>query len=254
MDREVALEVSGLRKSFVNNEVLKGLEFKVFQGEFFGLAGINGAGKSTFLKCMLDFCHYKSGEVLLFGKSTRNAEVRSRISFLPEKFIPPYYLTGREFITMMMQLQSLPYVEEKVLEMLDLLALERSSLMMPVRSYSKGMTQKLGLASCFLAERDFYILDEPMSGLDPKARALVKRQFRKIKERGATLLFTSHALADIDEICERLVVLDNGVAKFEGTPQEMLTRFTGSATLEEAYLQCISVEEEAVEAVATQGD
>jgi len=235
-----ALEVKGLRKSFVNNEVLKGLDFEVATGEFFGLAGANGAGKSTFLKCMLDFCNYDSGEILVFGESTRNAHVRSKIAFLPERFVPPYYLTGREFISMMMRLQSLEVDEGKTLAMLDALDLDRSALSKPVRSYSKGMTQKLGLTACFLAERDFYILDEPMSGLDPKARALVKRQFRSIKERGSTLFFTSHALADIDEVCENLVVLHEGVATYRGTPHDMLKKYAGCDTLEEAYLACIN--------------
>ena len=239
---EIALEVMGLQKSFVNTPVLKGLEFKVRRGEFFGLAGINGAGKSTFLKCMLDFCHYEAGEILLFGKSTRKSEVRSQIAFLPERFVPPYYLTGREFISMMMKLQSLELNEGKMVEMLDALDLDRAALSKPVRSFSKGMTQKLGLAACFLSERDLYILDEPMSGLDPKARALVKRQFKRIREKGSTLFFTSHALADIDEVCERLVVLHEGIARFQGTPKEMLERFEGAHTLEEAYLQCIEYE------------
>ncbi len=239
---EAALDVRGLRKSFFGVPVLEGLEFRVLHGEFLGLAGINGAGKSTFLKCMLDFCHYEAGEILLYGVPTREARARSRIAFLPERFMPPYYLTGHEFVTLMMELQSIPYDEGKVLEMFDALDLDRAALRKPARTYSKGMTQKLGLAACFVAERDCYVFDEPMSGLDPKARALVKRQFRRLRERGATLVFTSHALADIDEVCERMVVLDQGVAKFQGTPEEMMALYPEAGTLEEAYLRCIRVD------------
>lgn len=236
---ELALEVRGLRKSFFGVPVLKGLDFQVRHGEFLGLAGINGAGKSTFLKCMLDFCHYESGEISLYGVPTRESRARSRIAFLPERFMPPYYLTGHEFVALMMELQSLPYDGDKVAGMFDELDLDRSALRKPARTFSKGMTQKLGLAACFVAERDCYVFDEPMSGLDPKARALVKRQFQKLRDRNATLIFTSHALADIDEVCERMVVLDQGVARFEGTPHEMLGLYPEAGTLEEAYLRCI---------------
>ncbi|MES2935787.1 MAG: AAA family ATPase [Pseudomonadota bacterium] len=109
----------------------------------------------------------------------------------------------------------------------------------PVRSYSKGMTQKLGLAACFLARKDLYVLDEPMSGLDPKARALLKAQLQQLRSRSGTLFFSSHALADVDEICDRMAILHDGQLRFVGSPAECRTRYQ-AATLEQAYMKCIS--------------
>ena len=237
-----ALEVSQLKKSYLGAPVLRGISFAVDEGEFFGFAGINGAGKSTFLKCMLDFCNYESGDIRLFGNSTRRRFARSRLAFLPERFIPPYYLTGEQFLRMMMKLQNTTYAHSAAKQMLHDLDLDESALNKPVRSFSKGMTQKLGLAACFLVHRDIYFLDEPMSGLDPKARVLVKRQFRRLAERGATLFFTSHMLADIEEVCTRMAVLHDGQICYIGSPANMRQQFGGN-TLEDAYLTAIGGEE-----------
>lgn len=240
----LALEVHNLNKSYEDNPVLCGINFSVEAGEFFGFAGINGAGKSTFLKCLLDFCHYQSGDIRLFGESTKKREARRHIAFLPERFIPPYYLTGEQFLRFMMKLQDAEYSRTAAETMLTDLDLDESALKKPVRSFSKGMTQKLGLAACFMVSRDMYFLDEPMSGLDPKARVLVKRQFKKLAERGATLFFTSHMLADMEEVCSRMGVLHGGRIRYLGSPAEMRKEF-GGGTLEEAYLAAISNEQNA---------
>ena len=234
----LALEVHNLNKSYHGVAVLRGVNFSVEQGEAFGFAGVNGAGKSTFLKCMLDFCHYESGDIRLFGVSSKNRLARRRMAFLPERFIPPYYLTGEQFLRLMMRMRDEPFSHDDASKMLHELDLDQSALNKPVRSFSKGMTQKLGLAACFLAKRDLYFLDEPMSGLDPKARVLVKRQFKKLADSGATLFFTSHMLADIEEICTRMSVLHDGRIRYIGSPADMRAQFGGD-TLEEAYLEAI---------------
>ena len=110
--------------------------------------------------------------------------------------------------------------------------------MHPVRSYSKGMTQKLGLAACFLARKDLYVLDEPMSGLDPKARALLKARLQDLRARGCTLFFSSHALADVEEICDRMASLHDGHLRFVGSPAECRRRYEADS-LEQAYMRCI---------------
>lgn len=234
----LALEVNNLSKSYAGAAVLRGVNFSVEAGEFFGFAGINGAGKSTFLKCMLDFCDYEGGDIRLFDVSSKDRASRRRIAFLPERFIPPYYLTGGQFLRFMARLRRDVYSSAAAEEMLHELDLDLSALRKPVRSFSKGMTQKLGLASCFLARRDMYFLDEPMSGLDPKARVLVKRQFQKLAARGATLFFTSHMLSDIEEICPRMGVLHDGRVCYLGSPPGMRDEF-GGETLEDAYLNAI---------------
>ena len=236
----MAISAVDVHKSYLDDKVLRGFNLTVNAGVSFGCAGVNGAGKSTFLKCMLDFCHYNKGTIKIFGKSSKLRDSRSRICFLPERFVPPYYLNGRQFVKFVMSLNHTNYDEAKTLAMFEELDLDLDALKKPTRSFSKGMTQKLGLASIFLLERDLYILDEPMSGLDPKARALLKRVFKKIHARGATLFFTSHALSDIEEICEEMALLHGGKVCYAGSPHELMMRKSGTATLEEAFMEIIS--------------
>ena len=113
-----------------------------------------------------------------------------------------------------------------------------SALTKPVRAFSKGMTQKLGLAACLLSGKDLYILDEPTSGLDPKARALLKEQLSAARNEGKTIFFTSHALADVDELCDQMAVIHRGELRFAGTPDQ-LRKLHSAASLEQAFLACI---------------
>jgi len=235
---EPVLRVSGLVKRFGKAEVLRGVDLEVASGEFLGLAGVNGAGKTTLLKCLLDFCAVDSGSIGIHGVPHTEPRSRARLAFLPERFVPPYYLTGRDFLGFMLRLQQRPYDDAEVAAMLAALDLDRSALAKPVRAYSKGMTQKLGLAACFLSRRDLYVLDEPMSGLDPQARAGVKALLGQLRADGRTLLFTSHALADIEEICDRMVVLHQGVPYFSGAPRSLCDHY-GEISTEKAFLRCI---------------
>ena len=228
-----------VRKSYGRAVVLRDVDLGIERGEYFGLAGVNGAGKTTLIKCMLDFCAVDAGRIELFGLSHLEPRSRARVAFLPERFVPPYYLTGRDFLRFMLALQERPFVVGEVQAMLDALDLDPGALAKPVRAYSKGMTQKLGLAACFLGARDLYVLDEPMSGLDPKARACVKSLLARLKAGGATLFFTSHALADVEEICNRMVVLHQGVPYFSGPPRALCDHY-GESSMERAFLRCIA--------------
>lgn len=234
-----ALDFTNVSKRFGTAHALEGVSFTVDQGLSFGLAGVNGAGKTTLLKCMLDLCSASGGSIEIFGVPAVENRARARLSFLPERFSPPYYQNGRDFLRMMAGLRGDSYNDSLVRAMFERLDLEESALTRAVRDYSKGMTQKLGLASCFLADRDLIILDEPMSGLDPKARAHVKDLLADLKRRGRTVFFTSHALADIEETCERMAVLDGGSLRFAGPPAALLAQ-TGAATLENAFLRLVA--------------
>ncbi len=226
-------------KRFGKTSVLGGVDLEIGRGEFFGLAGVNGAGKTTLIKCMLDFCRVDTGRIELFGLPHVQPRSRAQLAFLPERFVPPYYLTGRDFLSFMLRLQQRRLDERELLEMLAALDLDPAALARPVRAYSKGMTQKLGLAACFLSRRDLYVLDEPMSGLDPKARACVKALFGRLRGTGATLFFTSHALVDMEEICDRMVVLHQGVPYFSGAPRALCDHY-GEGSMESAFLRCIT--------------
>jgi ABC-2 type transport system ATP-binding protein len=234
-----AIEFKSIVKHYGSKAALRQIDLSIAPGEFFGLVGMNGAGKTTLLKCLLDFCAVDAGQIEIFGIDHRNTLARQPLAFLPERFMPPYYLYGSDFLKYMLQLQDMPFDRAKAIMMLGALDLDVSALAKPVRDYSKGMTQKLGLAACFLARKQLYVLDEPMSGLDPRARALLKAKLHQMKTEGCTLFFSSHALADVDEICDRMAILHDGQLRFVGTPAQCREQFQ-SETLEQAYLKCIS--------------
>jgi ABC-2 type transport system ATP-binding protein len=157
---------------------------------------------------------------------------------VPERFVPPHYLAGREFLEMMAGLAGAGFDEARVASLLDELELERDVLGRPARRLSKGMTQKLGLAACFLLERDLYLLDEPLSGLDPAARVAVKSVLRRLGAEGRTLFFTSHVLIDVEELCSSIAVLDAGRIRFRGPPAALCARYA-EPRLESAFMRCI---------------
>ena len=234
-----ALRFQNVVKRYDKKTVLHGVDLDIAQGEFFGLVGMNGAGKTTLIKCLLDFCAIDDGSIEIFGVGNRLTDARKALAFLPERFMPPYYLTGIDFLKYVLKLQAVPFIQSEAHRELQALDLDPSSLIRPVRSYSKGMTQKLGLAACFLARKELYVFDEPMSGLDPKARALLKVRLQALRARGGTLFFSSHALADVDEICDRMAILHEGRLRFVGTPTECRVKYDAD-TLEHAFMRCIT--------------
>jgi ABC-2 type transport system ATP-binding protein len=233
-----ALEFENVCKSFGRRVALGGVSLQVRESELFGLVGVNGAGKTTLLKCLLDFAAPNAGSIRIFGEPHRNTTARARLVFLPERFLPPYYLTGGDFLRYMLRLHATTFSLTQVHEVLDKLDLEQRALQMPVRSFSKGMTQKLGLAACLLSGKPLQVLDEPTSGLDPKARALLKRQLLALRAQGHTLFLTSHTLADIEELCDRMALLHDGTIRFVGAPADLLKEY-GTTDMEAAFLACI---------------
>lgn len=236
---ETALRFQQVVKRYGQSGVLQGVDLAVQAGECFGLVGVNGAGKTSLIRCLLDFCALDGGAIAIFGQPHDRPASRAPLGFLPERLMPPYYLTGADFIKYLLTLQGLKVDAGAVAAMLAALDLEPAALRKTVRHYSKGMTQKLGLAACLLAHKRLYVLDEPMSGLDPKARALLKLQLRALQQRGSTLFLTSHALADIDELCDRMAILHDGAIRFTGTPGECRAHYRAE-TLEQAFLACIT--------------
>lgn len=234
-----AIRFRNLVKQYDKRPILKGVSFEVAAGECFGLVGMNGAGKTTMLKCLLDFCEYDSGAIDIFGISSRHTGARLPLAFVPERFMPPYYLSGQDFLKYVLTLQNIAYDRTRAEQMLDALDFDAAALRRAVRSYSKGMTQKLGLAASFLTDKKLYVLDEPMSGLDPKARTLLKAHLNRIRAAGGTLFFSSHALADIEEICDRMAILHHGELRFVGSPAECRQQHAAQ-TLEQAYMSCIA--------------
>jgi ABC-2 type transport system ATP-binding protein len=238
----IAIECEKLKKNYGAKTVLNGIDLSVSEGEFFGLVGMNGSGKSTMIKAMLDLTAIDSGQINIFNHSHRQVSSRKNIAYLPDRFSPPPYLKGMDFIDYMLQLHGSKSTEKHIHEMLDAIELDKNTLQESVGKLSKGMTQKLGLASCLLSGKSLLILDEPMSGLDPKARVLFKQQLHKIKKQGTTLFFSSHVLADVDELADRIAVLHDCKIMYTGSTEAFKESY-GTEVLEDAYMRCIDKKE-----------
>jgi ABC-2 type transport system ATP-binding protein len=235
---QIAIEFERVSKSYRKLEILSDISFRIRKGECTGLVGVNGAGKTTCIKSMLDFCNIDHGIINIFGIDHRKTLARKDLTYLPEKFTPPYYLTGYDFLKYMADLHGIDYLDREVLKMLDVLDLEPAALTRPVRIYSKGMGQKLGLAACFLSRKPLMIFDEPMSGLDPKARAMLKRHLIKLKAQGKTLFYSTHLLEDVEALCDQIIILHAGKVCFAGMINDCC-EFYQTENLETAYLACI---------------
>ncbi len=226
-------------KAYANKAVLREVSLEVAAGSFVGLVGMNGSGKTTLLKTLLDLTICDSGSIQLFGRSHRDAAAREQMAYLPDRFVPPAYLRCKDFLKYMLELHGREYNKEKVVRLFAELELEPEILTASVQSLSKGMTQKLGLIACLLSEKQLLVLDEPMSGLDPRARVLVKQRLAHLKAQGVTVFFSSHALADVEEIADDMAVLHHGKLLYTGRTGEFMQQYKAE-TLEQAYMNCLS--------------
>jgi len=236
---DLPLEIEKLSIGYKNLLVAKDISLSVNTGEIFGLIGLNGVGKTTLIKTILDLRGSSDQAILIYGQNNHNTETRKQISYLPERFDAPAFLSGKEFIKLTGDFYNHKIKDEDIERLADMLALKKEFLPKKVDSYSKGMRQKLGLIATVLAPCQFLILDEPMSGLDPMARVRVKTLLKEIKSWGKTVFLSSHILADLDELCDSVAVLDSGSIVYRGTP-ENLKKETAQKTLEHAFLKLIS--------------
>lgn len=233
-----ALEFRSVRKSFGVREVLSDVSFNVNTGETVGLVGVNGAGKTTLIRSLLDLNRIDAGAISIFEYAHTETRARDRLSYLAERFTSPYFATGKELLEHLAALHGVGYEPAAAAREAHALDLATEALAMPARQYSKGMAQKLGLIACILPERPLLVLDEPMSGLDPKARSLFKQRLAELKDQGVTLFFSTHLLVDVEALCDRIVVIHEGQVRYQGTPEE-LAQATHCTTLEEAFVSCI---------------
>jgi len=225
-------------KRYVDKIVLDGIDLEIKQGEFFCLVGINGCGKSTLIKAVLDLIGIDGGMISIEGRSHRKVNARDNIAYLPDRFSPPVHLRGQDFIQYMLRLHGSRCDQRQIEQILDGLELDKTVMQESVNKLSKGMTQKLGLASCLLSGKSLLILDEPMSGLDPRARFLFKQQLARLKQQGATVFFSSHVLTDVEEMADSMAVLHNSRVYFSGTPVKFKQQYQGE-NVEQAYMNCI---------------
>ena len=218
--------------------MLRGIDLEIPAGEFCGLVGVNGAGKTTLIKSLLDLCAIDGGRIEIFGTTHKETAARAHLAYLPERFLPPHYTTGRDFMELMRTLHAATYTAPQCEAVLAALDFDPGALAKPVRALSKGMAQKLGLAATLLSGKPLFVLDEPMSGLDPKARALLKQYLLGLRGRQQTLFFSTHLLSDVEALCDRVAILHGGELRFTGRPAECCAQFA-APTLEQAYLRCV---------------
>ena len=234
-----ALRFERVGARFGRHRILDRLSFALGSGESLALVGMNGAGKSTCIKGLLDLCAVDAGRIEIFGVPHTEPRARSRLAYLPERFLPPWHLCGRDYLRCMARLHGRRWQEERVRETCAQLELDPKALARSARDYSKGMAQKLGLAALFLSGRDLLVLDEPMSGLDPKARRLVRGLLDRYRAAGGTLFLSTHDLDALPGLCDRIAVLHAGRIVFAGHVGECVRRF-GGVSLEDACLRCIA--------------
>ena len=211
-----AIEITRLYKQFSGKrmtrvDALKGLDLTIEAGEVFGFLGPNGAGKSTTIKLVMGLLRPTSGTATLMGMDASLAESRSHVGYLPENPAFYDYLSAEEYIAFVgsqfkMGAALIAQRSEEVLQRLDLWEARKR----PMRGYSKGMVQRVGVAQALVHDPEVYILDEPMSGLDPIGRALVKDIILDLKKRGKCVFFSTHITDDVEKVCDRVGVIVKG--------------------------------------------
>lgn len=203
---------------------LNDVSFEIKPGEIVGFLGANGAGKTTFLKILLQFIKSSSGLIKYNKELGEGKNVFKNIGYMPER---PYYyphLTGKEFLDYCGKLQDLD--KEAILKQSDYWSKELKidfALDRPIKSYSKGMLQRLGFVSTLIHDPKLIILDEPLSGLDPLGRKEFKDILVRLNKLGKTVFFSSHIVSDVEEICKRVVVLEKGRMIFTGAIDHLIS-------------------------------
>lgn len=219
--------------------MLNKISLDVDPGQITGLVGLNGVGKTTLIKIILTLLDADAGDVRLFGKAAGTMEAKRHYAYLPEKFTPSQFLTGREYISLSLSYYQKSYDHKKAQHVADLLGLHPDFLNARISSYSKGMGQKIGLIAAFLQEVPLLILDEPMSGLDPQARIQLKHVMQAYVKKGNAIFLSSHILSDMDELCKKIAVLHDGILRYTGTPA-LLRKQQKEKSLETAFLKKIA--------------
>jgi len=228
---EALLCVRDLHKTFdeglfkPKREVLRGVSFEVRRGEIFGFLGPNGAGKTTTIKAITELIYPDSGEITIGSSPHDSLEAKRRIGFMPEN---PYFynhLTGTEFLRFYAELLGLETerAEARIEELLDAVGLGQQAAR-KMRTFSKGMLQRIALAQALLGEPELLILDEPLSGLDPIGRRDVRDIILAQREKGTTVFFSSHIIPDVETICDRVAILIDGSVRAVGEVKEIVAQ------------------------------
>lgn len=223
---------------------VKDLNLKIEAGEVFGFLGPNGAGKTTTMNVLLGFVNATGGDAFLFGVNVREPIARQRIGYLPELTYYYKFLTAEELLRFYARIFRIrrQEAEERIDELLKLVELEPARKR-PIRTYSKGMQQRVGLAQALINNPDLLILDEPTSGLDPLGRMKVREIIQRLKNEGKTVFFSSHELGEVETVCDRVAIIAEGKLKVEGRVADLTKKH--QANLEQVFLNIIGYEPQA---------
>ena len=226
---DIVVEATGLTKVFTDfwfrqkAVAVDGISFEIRRDEIFGLLGPNGSGKSTTIKMILGLLHRTKGLLSVFGKEPTDVAVKQRIGYLPEESYMYRFLTPVETLDFYGKLFGLPrnVRRSRIDELLEMVGMTHAANR-PVGEFSKGMARRLGIAQALINDPDLLILDEPTSGLDPLGSRQVKDLLLDLGRRGKTILLSSHQLDDVQDVCDRMVILYGGKIRSEGTVTELL--------------------------------
>src|SRR6266567_4280823 len=247
---ETILETKNLRVEFKAQAPSRGkkvavnnLNLSVRPGEVFGFLGPNGAGKTTTMNVLLGFVNATSGEAFLFGVNVNEPIARQRIGYLPELTYYYKFLTAEELLRFYGRIFGVPpaELETRIDMLLKLVELDHARKR-PIKTYSKGMQQRVGLAQALINDPDLLILDEPTSGLDPIGRMKVREIIQRLKQMGKTVFFSSHELGEVETICDRVAIVNQGELKVEGRVSDLVDEY--QANLEKIFLNIIGYQPE----------
>jgi len=250
-DRVPILQTRELRVEYRSRELgqqtkvgLVGLDLEVFRGEVFGFLGPNGAGKTTTMNVLLGFTQASSGNAALFGTDVRRPIARQRIGYLPELTYYYKFLTAEELLRFYSKVFRITARDRdrRIDQVLKRVELDHARKR-PIRTYSKGMQQRVGLAQALINDPDLLILDEPTSGLDPVGRMKVRQIMQELREEGKTVFFSSHELGEVETVCDRVGILHEGELKALGSVSDL--RMEGEDSLEQAFLRIIGFRSQA---------
>ena len=221
-----------------NKVAVKGLTLAIERGEVFGFLGPNGAGKTSTMNVLLGFVQPTSGAAKLFGVDARDPKSRERIGYLPELTYYYRFLTIEELLRFYAKIFRIPRGEadRRIDELIKLLEMDHARKRQ-IKTYSKGMQQRAGLAQALINDPDLLILDEPTSGLDPVGRMQVRSIIQRLKDKGKTVFFSSHELGEVESVCDRVAIMFQGELKAAGRVSELVGQ---NQNLEQAFLKMIA--------------
>jgi ABC-2 type transport system ATP-binding protein len=248
---DTILETKNLRVEYRSRELkqatkiaLKGLNLRVNAGEVFGFLGPNGAGKTTMMNVLLGYVNPSGGEAFLFDVNVREPIARQRIGYLPELTYYYKFLTAEELLRFYARIFGIPKAEteKRIDQLLKLVELDHARKR-PIRTYSKGMQQRAGLAQALINNPDLLLLDEPTSGLDPLGRMKVREIIQRLRNEGKTVFFSSHELGEVETVCDRIAILHEGELKIEGRVSDLVRQH--QCNLEQIFLKIVGYQPQA---------